>query len=67
MYRALKSWDAVGNALGVNKAVAWRYANETNWEPKREDLREALELPRLDLIKQHRGPDGTFQPRKATS
>ncbi len=60
MYNDLKSWDAVGNALGVNKAIAWRYANEPDWEPKRADLRKALGLPKLEMIKQLRGPRGTF-------
>ena len=60
MHNDLKSWDAVGNALGVNKAVAWRYANELGWEPKREDLRKALGLPKLDVIEHVRLKDGTF-------
>lgn len=63
MYAGSKSWEAVGNALGVNKAVAWRYANESNWEPKREDLREALGLPKLDVIEHVRLQDGTFGTR----
>ena len=60
MHNDLKNWDAVGNALGVNKAVAWRYANEPNWEPKRSDLRKALGLSRLAIIDHRRAPDGTF-------
>lgn len=64
MHKDLGSWEAVGNALGINKAVAFRYAKEPGWEPKRDDLREALGLPKLDLIKQYRGPDGTFQRKR---
>ena len=59
-YEMLHSWKAVALELGVNKAVAYRYANEPTWEPKRPDLRKKLGLPRLDLIRQRRGPNGTF-------
>jgi len=64
MYDRLKSWDAVGNALGVNKAVAYRYAKEPNYEPKRKDLRKALGLPRIDLIEQRRNVQGEFIPKR---
>ena len=60
LYDELETWQAVGNALGINKAVAYRYANEPGWEPRRADLRKALGLPKLELIRQRRGPKGTF-------
>ena len=60
LHDELETWQAVGEKLGVNKAVAYRYANEPGWEPRRSDLREALGLPRLELIRQRRGPKGTF-------
>ncbi len=59
LYADLKSWRKVGNALGVDGAVAWRYA-KTDYEPRRSDIRKALELPVPTLIKQIRSPDGTF-------
>jgi len=60
MHKELGSWEAVGNALGINKAVAWRYANEPEWEPIRDDLREALGLPKVDWIRQVRNEEGRF-------
>jgi hypothetical protein len=60
MHDTLGSWEAIGNALGINKAVAWRYANEPDWEPKREDLREALGLPVVTYIRQVRNEEGRF-------
>jgi len=60
MHKTLGSWDAVGNALGINKAVAWRYANEDNWEPVRSDLRKALGLPDITYIRQFRNEEGRF-------
>lgn len=59
LYANLKSWEDVGNALGVTKAVAWRYA-KTDYEPTDPKLRKALGLPTIDNIKQIRNPDGTF-------
>ena len=60
MHKELGSWDAVGNALGINKAVAWRYANEPKWEPVRGDLRKALGLPDITYIRQFRNEEGRF-------
>jgi hypothetical protein len=64
LYEALNTWQAVGEKLGINKAVAYRYANEPEWEPRRADLRKALGLPRIELIRQRRGPKGTFEQKE---
>ena len=60
MHDALKSWKLVGKALGINGAVAWRYANEADYEPKRDDLRKALGLPDVTYIRQVRNEEGRF-------
>ncbi len=60
MHKDLGSWEAVGNALSINKAVAWRYANEDKWEPVRDDLRKALGLPKVTYIRQFRNEEGRF-------
>jgi len=62
MYDNMGTWRRVGVALGVNPGVAWKYA-KTDYEPQREDLREALGLEpfsRVDYIRQVRNPNGTF-------
>ena len=51
MYDELGTWEAVGNALGVNRGIAFRYA-KMGIEPTRKDLREKLELPELITRKQ---------------
>ena len=60
MYEELGTWRAVGDALGINKATAYRYATEPHWEPKRSDLRKSLGLPRIDRIAHIRLRNGTF-------
>jgi len=64
MYDELGTWQAVGEALGVNKAVAYRYATEPTWEPKRPDLRGKLGLPRIEKIEHLRLDDGTFGSKR---
>ena len=53
LYRQLESWRKVGNALGVNPAVAYRYAM-SDYTPKRSDILEALGRPLPTLVKQYR-------------
>ena len=63
MHQYMGSWRKVGEALGVNPGVAWKYA-KTDYEPKRNDLREALGLniePHVDYIRQERGENGRFK------
>jgi len=52
MYQKLGTWEAVGNALGVNRAVAWRFANEPGWEPRNKSIRERLGLSELVMRRQ---------------
>ena len=59
LHSELGSWKAVGKALGINPAVAFRYAT-SDYEPKRQDLRDALGLPRIDYIRQVRNDKGRF-------
>ncbi len=62
MHQELKSWRKVAVLLGVHPYTAWRYAL-TDWEPKRDDLREAFGLnpfPRVDFIRQVRNEEGQF-------
>jgi len=56
LHRQLNSWRMVGNALGVNAAVAFRYAM-SDYMPKRADILEALKQPLPTIIKQHRDRD----------
>ena len=51
MYHELRTWEAVGNALDVNRGIAFRYA-KMGLEPTRKDLREKLGLPELITRKQ---------------
>jgi len=59
LHRQLNSWRMVGNALGVNPAVAFRYAM-SDYMPKRADILEALEQPLPTIIKHHRNKAGRF-------
>ena len=52
LYDRLKTWRAVGKRLKVSPAVAYRYAKELGWEPKRKDIRERLGLDELIVRKQ---------------
>jgi hypothetical protein len=64
MYDELRTWEAVGNALGVNRGIAFRYA-KMGIEPTRKDLRERLGLPEIIVHKQpvKRDPEtGRFIP-----
>jgi hypothetical protein len=64
MHDELGTWEAVGNALGVNRGTAFRYAM-MGIEPTRKDLREKLGLPELVVRKQavRRDPEtGQFVP-----
>ncbi len=60
LHDTLNSWKLVGKALGVDGAVAWRYANEPDYEPRRSDLRKALGLPEVTYIRQVRNKEGKF-------
>lgn len=63
MYQHMRSWRKVGAALGINETTANRYAL-TDYEPKREDIREALGLEpslKVDYIRQERGKNGRFK------
>ncbi len=63
MHRHMDSWRKVGEALGINETTANRYAL-TDYEPKREDIREALGLEpslKVDYIRHLRNPDGPFK------
>jgi len=64
MYDELGTWEAVGNALGVNRGIAFRYA-KMGLEPTRKDLREKLGLPELITRKQTvmRDAKGRFAKR----
>src|SRR3989304_58441 len=53
LHRQWQSWRKVGNALGVNPAVAYRYAM-SDYIPKRSDILEALGRPLPTLVKQYR-------------
>jgi len=65
LYDELGTWEAVGNELGVTKAVAWRYVNEPGWEPKNNEIRAKLGLPELITRRQaiERDEHGRFKPR----
>jgi hypothetical protein len=63
MHEHMRSWRKVGEALGINETTANRYAL-TDYEPKREDIREALGLDvplKVDYIRQKRGKNGRFK------
>ena len=65
LHDRLKTWRAVGKRLNVSPAVAWRYANEKGWEPKRKAIRERLGLGELILRKQvvkRNQATGRFEP-----
>ena len=64
MYHELRTWEAVGNALDVNRGIAFRYA-KMGLEPTRKDLREKLGLPELSTRKQTvmRDAKGRFAKR----
>ena len=65
MYHELGTWEAVGNALALNRGIAFRYA-KLGIEPTRKDLRERLGLGELVKKQQviFRDPDtGQFIPK----
>lgn len=67
MYADLRSWRAVGKKLGVSPALAWKYARDPDYEPKRADLRHKLGLDNeetVTYIRQVRRQDGTFRRKQ---
>ena len=53
------SWGEIATLWRVSKATAWRVAN-TDYAPKREDIRERLRLPELITIEARRDEKGRF-------
>jgi hypothetical protein len=48
-YQELKSWDKVAGRHFITKPLAWRIAKK-GYEPKRFDIRKALELPLVATV-----------------
>ena len=63
MYRKMGSWSRVGEIIGLPKTTVHTYAT-TDWDPERDDIREALGLdpfPEVTYVRQVRGKDGRFK------
>ncbi len=62
MHRKLGSWRAVAEVFGLPPSTVHTYAT-TDWDPERDDIREALGLdpfPEVTYVRQVRGKDGRF-------
>lgn len=48
-YQKLRNWRAVGRRFGISEGMAWRIANEAEYEPKDAHIRTRLGLPALEM------------------
>lgn len=59
MYQDMQSWRKVAHRFDLPVGTVWRYAN-TDYEPKRRDIREKLGLDfelEIDYVRQQRDPE----------
>ena len=58
--REVEGYTALAKHLGLNKGIIWYIVN-TDYEPKRQDIRRKLGLPERIVMERYRGERGRFK------